>query len=82
MRPRSLVVGVIVLVGAAAAASSVAARPDVKAGQAAPPAETLDQARAEQMLGTGEQLVIVVNGRFDNEQAAAQASARLAFGEL
>lgn len=82
MRPRYLVVGAIVLVGATAAASSVAARPDVKSGQADPPAGMLEQARPELMLGTGEQLVIVVNGRFGNEQAAAQAGARLAFGEL
>ncbi len=34
------------------------------------------------MTGAGEQLVIVVNGRFDDEQAAARANARLKFGEL
>lgn len=50
--------------------------------QAGGPADAQPGSQADRMLGTGESLVIVVNGRFDDEGEAARASAGLSFGEL
>ncbi|HXG39675.1 MAG TPA: hypothetical protein VNJ28_01920 [Candidatus Limnocylindrales bacterium] len=67
---------------AAAAASTAAARVGVDPGEPGPHPDRIEALRPELVTGAGEQLVIVVNGRFDDEQAAVRANARLRFGEL